>query len=1443
MIQPKDLFYRKKSKLLRPNKKMKLFQNLFLLSAVIAPTVVAVPFDDDSQQFYVEGQVINDALEDMNFLLCMVSAVRADAFVGDGPYQATLYDEDCDSAGNSSAEQSAATPTSSSSSSTASSASGNKAAAKVSTSTVADVVRVGDSVQTSAWFDITGEDDGQEASVFMGVTQTGGVSESSPNGDFVINYSINSGDYVGAEGGYAEASGATVKYRDWLGESNIVKKSLPNGDSEGVFSFSQSANEGTEVFVTYQFYISVLDKAYCQRLSTAAVIEPDAISEGKVDVTDSLYDWPELGLSLEEKCYSTDVTKAQRNVYRYGVYINGGSDDGQRLEMDQGGFPLYADVLNNGETQRVHAYADYWGVWVEPEGRALIDANTPFKRDSFDEADGVSDVIYNLSATDIRIEKRDTSYSALNDLDGLSIALYVDDEFWSAQFTSLFGEKPEYPEYEGKFDKDGAADGSGQFVFTKGISFDNGYAATTLLTPIIFSVAEWQQKMVIEYGSVSDDWYFKDVRQMGVWSNDTRQWYDISAAAMSDPTSATSDAGIRTEVTSIISASDITEPLYCFRDCVDGTLVQQTFTQAVAEGASLVSTPFADVGSYLKEDVTVDVVSNDYASLSAATSGFYLANNSLGRGGFKLGEGGGVITDFVNGDVFAKRFSSLSLSSIDSTLGENDEDVPIARYNLEGPGLSSSNLNKLLSFNPADPGVMPIFNLDLVSIPEVGTSGSATVDISVSDMVSSRKLAANVVLDYVATPTGFVMTIPKGATVALAYTGDNGVPIQIDYVSSKEWTFASASETSGLSLNLFQLLDGTSGLYAVQNVGIGDFFGSNSHELSVTLSNTELAMLPSGDDDRSVQQISISFGVTDDESLVFSQTYQKGEYFEGLLASDLYKYTLASGVVLDPSSVALTKGAAAAEKFATLDDPNSLLQDVSYSTADGWQQSLAWGVRTGQLVPESSLAQMECLKVGETKQYEFHPVYGTTTDTLRYCESAIYEGNVSSTYTISLEATPTYALNLESTGEPVVISQPKVLYYTVPETQDNSGEFDFGEDAGKRLRLEFAGHGDLRGIPGFVFNTATGEDLGEFVTDWNESYRYLNRFIIPDGGLVTDAVDDSVSYKVKALDGEEWLVDADGSVNGVADVRGKYSDFYSLTEDDLVSDDIRLVEMGNPNNVCYIGDKPTALINSGRASVIHGEVMIAGGQAGDPASVVGQGLCEQAGIDGYLSVPAAGGGDDGEVGNVEVGVGEEGVGEEGDVEVGDVEVGDVEVGDVKVGVGEVGDIEVGVGEQFIVGTWKLAPIAGALSVGFVPGSGDLWANSEAEATGARACLFDDTYTFAADGSFSQDMGDSTWMEPWQGTDPEACGTPAAPHDGSAKDATYTYENNVLTINGLGAHIGLPKAVNDGELSSAVAPEVPASIKYALISVDGLYMTAIIDVGGLFWTFTFVKVVD
>ena len=155
----------------------------------------------------------------------------------------------------------------------------------------------------------------------------------------------------------------------------------------------------------------------------------------------------------------------------------------------------------------------------------------------------------------------------------------------------------------------------------------------------------------------------------------------------------------------------------------------------------------------------------------------------------------------------------------------------------------------------------------------------------------------------------------------------------------------------------------------------------------------------------------------------------------------------------------------------------------------------------------------------------------------------------------------------------------------------------------------------------------------------------------------------------------------------------------------------------------------------------------------------------------------------------------------------------------------------------VEGTWRLAQIPGALAVG--PSQTDYsWWSSSANDLTSRACIFDDSVTFDANGNFMHYMDGNTWLEPFQGVTSEQCGPPVAPHDGSGS-YTYVYTNNQLTVNGTGAHIGLPKVVNGGEISTG-AP-VPSSITYEItMSSDGDTMTIEIDYSIGWWKFIYQK---
>ena len=159
----------------------------------------------------------------------------------------------------------------------------------------------------------------------------------------------------------------------------------------------------------------------------------------------------------------------------------------------------------------------------------------------------------------------------------------------------------------------------------------------------------------------------------------------------------------------------------------------------------------------------------------------------------------------------------------------------------------------------------------------------------------------------------------------------------------------------------------------------------------------------------------------------------------------------------------------------------------------------------------------------------------------------------------------------------------------------------------------------------------------------------------------------------------------------------------------------------------------------------------------------------------------------------------------------------------------------------LAGTWRLNG-EGAAGVGPTPGSKEWFATNAANGAGVegRPCLFDDAFVFGADGSFSNQMGDSTWVEGWQGADADGCGAPVAPHDGS-NAATFAYDEaaGTVTLTGVGAHLGLAKVVNGSELASPSA--APESITYTVLTFDGSYMTVVVEAGdGVFWTYDLVK---
>jgi len=150
--------------------------------------------------------------------------------------------------------------------------------------------------------------------------------------------------------------------------------------------------------------------------------------------------------------------------------------------------------------------------------------------------------------------------------------------------------------------------------------------------------------------------------------------------------------------------------------------------------------------------------------------------------------------------------------------------------------------------------------------------------------------------------------------------------------------------------------------------------------------------------------------------------------------------------------------------------------------------------------------------------------------------------------------------------------------------------------------------------------------------------------------------------------------------------------------------------------------------------------------------------------------------------------------------------------------------------QTITGTWKVT------SIGVGPGQGDTGWWGTSVNSGDRACFFDDLYKFNENGTFQNVQGTETWVEGWQGGS-DSCGTPAAPHNGS-NAATYTSTASSLTLNGVGAYLGMAKVINGAEINNA--SNAPASITYQISSLTSTTLTVDISIGSGWWRYVLAK---
>ena len=293
---------------------------------------------------------------------------------------------------------------------------------------------------------------------------------------------------------------------------------------------------------------------------------------------------------------------------------------------------------------------------------------------------------------------------------------------------------------------------------------------------------------------------------------------------------------------------------------------------------------------------------------------------------------------------------------------------------------------------------------------------------------------------------------------------------------------------------------------------------------------------------KETKEITVTYNEGTEDEWSENRSYTRGDWQDGIVASDVYQYSISDGVLSDADGSEIKIGIEWG-----ISRIGEAIRGSRFANPDGWERETSWGINTGMLIATEDLQYIECDystdEEGNKTYNDYHPEYTEANGKLsqtRYCASKMWgNDDILTSYNINIRLDKQYEIYNAGDGSKVALDPPKTLFFRAPNDKTK-----FGDDADKKFRLDYQGD-HLGGIPGNVINIETGENLGEWVESWKDEYRWVQRFVIPDGSILTDS--SGTEYLVKALRGEEWLGKKDSAV-------GSLSSLLSLkTKDDLLT--------------------------------------------------------------------------------------------------------------------------------------------------------------------------------------------------------------------------------------------------------------------------------------------------
>lgn len=696
-------------------KKLKItLSSLLLLIATNTLFSQTYNADDDEVDFYVPGILANDAMQQVNFLLCFMKNTNFESFIDKGVYKALVDEAQCQSASGLDAASESLQATGGSAETGTSAV--NETDTFNYTTAVMQPSSSGSGYLGKGWvslnFDVGGSD--QNLTAYVKVNIRARADSSNRFGSFTMHYDIRNEVAIGAplnidantsiEKGYLDVTNNVIKYRQSGVEDPPRAIEVDFNDLNNIQGILQTVLESgagdpqPTHALFHQIHVNEGSDLYCQSFKAARtvsqgvangvpiwIVDPnDVAGFDPAGLTNVGTDSGNSGSIIGSHCWDLKESEAKRIVYEYGTYLPSAGDTA-RKDLATPSLSLEAksttDPANTTLNSPIWIHASHWGVHVDQNRRADVTDAIVFKNTRNDN-DATK---YSLRKNYYEIQRLTRDQISLNSLDKISFQANIS---WLARegspyrtaiesllgftFGSDFGitncdgnsnpVKPRCSEFSGYISV--APGGAVTFNVTEAMNWDesNRQLPFKLATPITFTAAEWIANIPANGPGLN------------FYDRDARQSYWIPYSAFADVTSNSVVTNTQQKITMAELKADIENTqtnagatgLICIERCLGYDELNTTLNEAFIDmgvatpnPSTALPSPYLDIGAYLKDDSYFDNnPTDDQRNIGPDPANpieeLFVKGRHNFIGGVRKGEAGKYVVALDNGELKIK---------------------------------------------------------------------------------------------------------------------------------------------------------------------------------------------------------------------------------------------------------------------------------------------------------------------------------------------------------------------------------------------------------------------------------------------------------------------------------------------------------------------------------------------------------------------------------------------------------------------------------------------------------------------------------------------------------------------------------------------------------------------------------------------------------------------